>query len=253
MAERKNLFAVRWWRALSFWASMAWGTVAGPRVANLARQRLAGQRLEVEGLSCLPPSGTFILAANHLRGAETLSAVAAIVIATGRTRPELADRFLVIIGRPAQLPHPRPSRLSRWANRYVCRRWADHVFVLTGEDGRPSLQALREWRRRASDQPVIVLPEGMNSSSFGEVRPGAGRWLSGFAEPTIPVGVWTAPTGWQVRFGPALRWTPRAALRDVQLGLSIALLLPPEVAPDWQEDLRRWQETWNGTESPAQL
>jgi len=252
MAEQKQLFAVRWWRSLAFWAGMAWGTVAGPRLARLARRRLAGQQVQAEGLHLLPQQGVFILAANHLRGADTLSAIAAMLVAAGRARPELADHFLVITGRPAQRPPPRPSRFSRRLNRYIRRHWDDHLLVLTGEDGRPSLQALRAWRRRAATQPVIVLPEGVNNPSFGAVRAGAGRWLSGFAQPTVPVGVWAVTGGWQVRFGPALRWAPRTELRDAQLALSIALLLPPEMAPDWQEDLRRWRETWSEAERPAQ-
>lgn len=44
------------------------------------------------------------------------------------------------------------------------------------------------------------------------------------------------------RCGLARRWVgPRDDLRDVQLGLAISALLPPELAEDWQAILARWR------------
>jgi len=46
---------------------------------------------------------------------------------------------------------------------------------------------------------------------------------------------------WRVVFGAPLDWGPDRRLRDVQLGLAIAELLPVEVAPRWQGMLERWR------------
>ncbi len=85
--------------------------------------------------------------------------------------------------------------------------------------------------------------EGARASRalFADIRPGAGRWLASLAVPVVPVGVFRSDEGWRVAFGPPVRWSSRAELRDVQLGLAIASLLPPDLAPRWLPLLERWR------------
>ena len=47
--------------------------------------------------------------------------------------------------------------------------------------------------------------------------------------------------GWQVRFGPPLRWSHRPELHDYQLGLMMAAVLPDDLAAAWRDDLHRWR------------
>jgi hypothetical protein len=76
---------------------------------------------------------------------------------------------------------------------------------------------------------------------FNAIREGSGRWLASFDVPTIPVGVWWRDDKWHVHYGKSIDWARRSDLRDLQLGLSIATLLPAEIAAAWQEDLNRWR------------
>src|SRR5262249_32838586 len=68
-----------------------------------------------------------------------------------------------------------------------------------------------------------------------------------------PVGVWWHQDRWHVRFGKPIEWSSRTELRDVQLGLSIASLLPSEIASSWQEDLCRWRSAHSGIFEHADL
>jgi hypothetical protein len=92
----------------------------------------------------------------------------------------------------------------------------------------------------------------MGAQVFKEIRPGAGRWLAGMGVPVLPVSLWWQSDRqlWQIVFGPPLEWSEDPRLHDLQLGLEIALGLPPEEAPDWQEDLAGWQAAWTEDSLP---
>ena len=72
-------------------------------------------------------------------------------------------------------------------------------------------------------------------------RPGVGRWLAALPVPTLPCAVWFDGARWCVNLGAALVWSPRPSVRDVQLGLALAALLPDELQGGWRDDLARWR------------
>jgi hypothetical protein len=101
--------------------------------------------------------------------------------------------------------------------------------------------ALREWRRRVEKHPALVFPEGVARGQLGDIRLGAGRWLAKLPAPTLPVAAWQVGEAWTVIVGEPIQWSNRADLHDLQLGLAMAELLPPELAPQWQDLLGRWR------------
>jgi hypothetical protein len=48
-----------------------------------------------------------------------------------------------------------------------------------------------------------------------------------------------------------MRWARRSDLRDVQLGVAIAALLPPELAPRWLPLLERWRVAHAARDPPV--
>ncbi|MDX1990861.1 MAG: hypothetical protein SF029_00630 [bacterium] len=194
----------------------------------------------VAGLEHLPTTGYFVLAVNHFSGRAALDAGAAVMQAVGQARPDALSHTLFIIGQRTRSTSPPPDTPVRRFLNWIYQRWTHNALRIPFGGAEPSLVGLREWRKR--QQAMFVFPEGRASIPFRQIRPGAGEWLSRLEMPTIPVAVWwQRDGGWQVRFGAAIEWATRTELRDMQLGLAIAALLPPELAPDWQSTLKRWR------------
>lgn len=231
-------------RWLIFWAGFTFETFTRRRLSRVVKWRLGEARLEVKGLENLPEGAGFVLAANHYHGWPAFDVVGAVFAAASRGRPDVADRLAIIVGRRERVRQgkpPIPARLTRRLLNFAYQRWSANVERLPLGNQRASIQTLREWRSRARQQPTLVFPEGKARLQFGLVRPGAGRWCARLGVPVVPVGVWYYEGGWQVRIGKPIEWARRAELHDVQLGLAIADLLPPEIAPRWQNGLAQWR------------
>ena len=233
-----------------FWLVLVGETLFWRRLSALVRARLRGLcAAEVTGSELLPVAGTFILAVNHYKATRTLDLLAVALAAASEVRPDLADRFLIIVGqrppRPGR-PRPLPTRMLRRLMEAWFQRWSGHVLRVPSGGHPGSARVLRAWRARSLAQPVLVFPEGRASPEFREVRRGAGRWLASLPVPTVPVAAWEEEHGWRVRFGPSLHWASCSDLHDAQLGLALANLLPSHLAPRWQPTLERWRNLQRG-------
>lgn len=228
-----------------FWLTLAYETLGRRRVRALVAARMATERLaRADGLDHVPMSGAFILAVNHFSGRAAFDTAAAVLAAIGRVRPDALDAMTIVVGQRRATPKWRHQRVVvGWLRRIVdviFARWQAHVVRIPLRNVAPDASGLRDWRSR--QQPVFVFPEGRAKVAFGGIRRGAGRWLATLDMPVVPVGVWwTRDSGWHVCFGAPLVWTHRDDLRDVQLGLAMAALLPDALALDWQADLARWR------------
>jgi 1-acyl-sn-glycerol-3-phosphate acyltransferase len=239
----------RYWperlRRARFWAAFVQETLGRRRLARLVRLRLvrAGP-VHAHGLLHLPASGAFTLAANHNGERRSLDTIAAVLAAANRARPDLAPRYLLIVGRraPGRRSSALVARLCRRLLLYVYARWTRHVLRIPLGNRQPSISSLRRWRDRAGRQPCLVFPEGRAYAALGAMRPGSGRWLAALGVPIVPVAVWYQEGVWQVRFGAPIRWSRRHDLRDMQLGLNIAALLPAHLAPGWAAALTAWRD-----------
>jgi hypothetical protein len=228
-----------------FWLRLARETFGKRRVMPLVAARMASEQVcPVYGLDCVPREGAFILAVNHYSGRAALDTVAAVLAGLSQARPDAIEQITIIIGQRRNQPK---NRVQAFVYRRVVRlldalygRWQAHIVRIPLKNPEPNPSGLRDWRRR--DQPAFVFPEGRASVPFGSIRRGAGRWLAALGLPVVPVAVWWMEReGWTVRFGSPVEWTRRPDLRDVQLGLAMAALLPPDLAASWQADLARWR------------
>jgi hypothetical protein len=239
------------WAALRFWAGVAVETFTRRRFSRVLERRLAGRLVLATGGAALPRAGTFVLAVNHYEAGLSLDVVAAVLTAAERERPGVAGACLVVVGQRApSKPRSFRARVLHWIVGRFFRRWSANVLRIPAAGGPPGLAALRAWRRRLERQPVLVLPEGAAGLELGSMRAGAGRWLGGLSAPTVPVGVWWGDAGWRVAFGAPVDWSSRTDLRDLQLGLAIAALLPPALAPSWQALLGRWRDAHAAADAP---
>ncbi|MEI7554830.1 1-acyl-sn-glycerol-3-phosphate acyltransferase [Candidatus Chlorohelix sp.] len=235
-----------WWRVALFWVWYTLATIIYPRLSSLVFfRRLVDKPVQVEGLENLPTVGSFVLTANHYRGAITLDVIAAIYAVVQQARPEFKEEFILVVGqRPSKRKKkpPIPSRLTKKLINYAYQRWSKNAVRITLGNECASIKALREWKLRVKQNPALVFPEGKARLVFGNIRPGAGRWLNSLGLPIIPVGVWWHNGGWHVRIGKPLIWSARSELFEVQLGLNIAALLPQELTGQWSNKLKLWQE-----------
>lgn len=236
---------------LRFWVILLWQTFRQRNILPLSREM--ADPYEVHGLEHLPETGIFSLAVNHTNRRWLPRLLASVHQATMEKRPDLGREWLVIVGyRQARL-EGRPW----YARRFILtlrgvfdrlwRRWNGNALRLqmaARDKDRVNIEALREWRQRARKQPTIVFPEGRAAPTFEDIRPGAGRWLASLDTPVLSVAAWWEEdkNRWQIVFGPVVQWSKNARLHDVQIGLEIAYSLPPEQAPDWQDDLAAWRQ-----------
>jgi hypothetical protein len=234
---------------------VAYETLAGRRLGPALRARQRGEALSVTFEAALPAAGPFVFAVNHYKAGLTVGSIAAVFMAAAAARPDVLEDGLLIVGQrvrplpPGTLPS-RKLRALRWAAGWFLGRWSRHVLrIPLGEA--LGLGSLRDFRKRAAVQPILVFPEGRAAVEFKETRPGAGRWLSALPVPTVPVAVWRCERGWHVCFGKPLRWSDRHDLHDLQLGLAIAAHLPPALAPTWQPLLARWRDAHGDAEGES--
>ncbi len=232
--------------AIRFWLSLATETFGRRRLDRLINVRLGGIDPLVIGGWHLPTYGPFVLAANHYKGAATTTVIAAVAAAAGTSCPRVGSDLLIVVGQRQRKANSHPlSGLGRRVYDFACRRWCRHVLRLPLGNALSSVRALRPWRDAARSVPSLVFPEGVSRLRFGRVRPGAGRWLSALGVPTIPVAGGWGDGRWWGRFGPPVSWAARTELRDAQLGLCIAELLPPDLSVNWQEALASWNQAWS--------
>lgn len=196
--------------------------------------------VRVEGLEALP-DGSFALAVNHFGGAGTLRVLAVTLRALAARDAVLADRLVVVTGQRASKGKPASwlKRRLRALVNWGFQRWADNVLRISLDEEKQSIQALRQWKKVAGDRPTLVFPEGKARLRFGELREGSGLWLRNLKVPVVPCAVFWQDGIWTVRFAPPLKWTEDQSLSDVQLGMSIARLLPAPLTPLWNRALGR--------------
>lgn len=228
---------------LALGLSFVFESVTSRSLSRLVRRKVAGQSIRVSGLGNLPETGVFVLAANHSRSGMTIGLAAAVMTAAGHARPDLDDAYMLVAGQRARREQVASvmARTARSIGERLRRLWARHLLVVLMENDRPDIKSLREWRRRCRLQPSVVFPEGKAGHEFCPVRQGCGKWLASLPVPTVPVGAWWFESAWHIRFGRPIEWSRRADLHDLQLGLTIASLLPADLTSDWQECLQRWQ------------
>ncbi|MFO0615758.1 MAG: hypothetical protein U0414_24400 [Polyangiaceae bacterium] len=225
--------AVGAWRLLHVYFVLLLETLGLRRFDRVARARMRSERLVVHGAV---PTGGVVLAANHYPDRGCFGVVSAILEASARP-----SDFEIVIGE-------RRLRSPRWfvrpiiaAFRALVTRWSNLLIRIPTGNDTPKVDALRAFRERAKDRCVLVFPEGRMRRAFEPVRRGAGRWLQSLPCPTVPVAVFRTDDAWHVHFGEPIPWTRDRALADAQLGLSIASLLPRELAPSWADTLEHWR------------
>lgn len=236
------------WRVLRFLLALA-GQSSGQRSLRglLGSGLFEEEALEVQGLERVPAQGPFVLAVNHYAERHTMEVVAMVLRALRERRPGLYEELAVVVGRAQRPVEGWRATLRRWATgwqRWLLGRWEKHVLRLALEPGMEGVRTLRVWQRRAQEVPTLVFPEGRLGSALGPMRPGAGRLLAKFPVPTVPLALWRGAAGWVVRVGEPVAWTEDARLHDVQLGLALAALLPPELRGPWEPLYARWRSAW---------
>ncbi len=225
-------------------ALLAFATIARRPFAWLfARLRRPSPVGSVVGLEHVPESAGFVLALNHLSDGASGAVVIAALDAIREAKPTVIERVMMVGGRREPT---RTGRLARWSRAVGARfaqwfiaRWREHFTVIAMAGARADLGALRAWKRVANERVSVVFPEGIAGVELRAMRPGVGLWLSSFEVCTIPCAVWFDAGRWNVRFGPPLDWSPRRHVRDAQLGLALASLLPESLQGRWSEDLAR--------------
>lgn len=240
---------------LRFWLKLAWQTLTRRDMLVLSLEMEDSFR--IKGLENLPEEGVFTLALNHTMRRWTPRLLAAVHQATLARRPDLAREWLVIVGYKEARLEGRPAYVRRVVKElrrlytWIYMRWIYNTLRLPMDNDRASIQALREWRRRAHRQPSVVFPEGRGAATFEEIRSGAGRMLAALDVPVLPVSVWwdSQVCQWQIVFGPVIEWAADSRLHDLQIGLEIAAGLPVEEAPNWQEALEEWESAHESVES----
>jgi hypothetical protein len=231
--------AFRWF---VFWSTLAIETLGARRLRRVVEARLGRAPIAVEGAESLPRAGPFVLAVNHHRAGGTLELISAVLQAAARARPDTLTSAILVVGQRRPAPRRLLVRFLRRLAGAFFERWGAHLLRIPAGGDPIDVGALRAYRRRAREQPLLVFPEGIASVGFRGVRPNAGRWLSQLKVPVVPVGAWPdGRGGFRVVLGAPLRWADRGELRDLQLGLAIAAQLPAALAPDWQETLGRWR------------
>jgi 1-acyl-sn-glycerol-3-phosphate acyltransferase len=247
----------RFFAALWFWCHVARETFTSRRFSRVLERRLRGREVVASGRELVPTSGPFLFASNHYHAGLTLDVLGAALGAAASVRPGVADACTVVVGH--RVPDADARRrghawraVLRWAARRFFDRWSRNTLrIPTGPLG-GGVARLRGWRRRAACGPMLVFPEGVAKGELASMRDGAGRWLAALGVPILPVGVWWADGRWNVSFGAPITWSRRGELRDLQLGLAIAVLLPPVLAPSWSESLARWRAAHRrGVERPS--
>lgn len=199
-------------------------------------------KVEVSGEDLIPEKGSFVLVVNHFHGAWTPFVTAAVLAALKRRRADVVDDLAMVVGQRADTKKKR-FFVARWVRSivmWVLERWQHNVLRIPLGNSNVSIDQLRTWRRVATARPSLVFPEGLASITFEKVRPGAGQFVRALGVPVVPCAVWYHQGQWHVEFDAPIAWAKSPELSDLQVGLSIARLLPADLAPTWQGLLERW-------------
>lgn len=242
-------------QALKFWGGFFYETLTSRDLLRLVDLRLNQTQVQiVEGSENIVTNQTFVLAVNHYGEQMTFDVIAALFAAIHVIRPEILNRWLIVVGQ--RQPNYQKGKIKESIIQYIrnlvaifYKRWDNHVIRIPLDNELPSIKSLRAWRKRCLLQPMVVFPEGKVDLEFDAVRPGTGKWLSSLNVPIIPVGIWYHQTQWYIRLGHAINWSTEIELRDIQLNLCIASLLPTVLVEVWHDDLRQWKlshENLNG-------
>lgn len=241
-------------RQLRFVLRVARETFGARRFARVLEGRLQGRAIDASGTELVPRDGPVVFAVNHYHAGLTLDVVSATLLAAARERPAVADECAVVVGHRMRAASNAFGRVLAGIVRafagWFFARWRTNVLRIRSTRERDthtrasetfSLAGLRAFRACATSKPTLVFPEGIARRELGAMRDGVGPWLASLRVPVMPVAVWWSGVAWRVSFGAPVLWSARRELRDVQLGLAIAALLPQELAPDWIETLDRWR------------
>lgn len=228
-----------------FWFVAIAETLGARRFGRVLDARVGARAMDVIGSEHVPREGAFVFAVNHYHAGLTLDVIAATLRAASAVRPRIDDECAVVTGHRIPLQSARsPGRLvltMRWlAGRFFARWSANVVRIRIGAaQGVFGLAGMRAWQTRARAGPTLVFPEGVANGDLVTMREGVGAWLASFGVPVVPVGVCWSEGRWRVEIGAPMQWAKRRDLRDVQLGMAIAALLPEELAPAWRDLLAR--------------
>jgi hypothetical protein len=228
--------------ALANVALLAAATLTRRPVAWLFPRLRRQAPVEASGLDALTPGAPFVLALNHLRDGASGAVVIAALDAIARIDAAAIGRVFMVGGRRTPARSTWLTRRGAAFARWFVGRWRAHLTVIAMEGARTDWGALRAWREVAGERVSVVFPEGIAGDVLGAMRPGVGRWLAALPVATVPCAVWFDGGRWQVRFGAPLAWSPRPSVRDAQLGLALAALLPEPLQGDWRDDLARWRD-----------
>ncbi len=231
-------------RKLAFIVGLLVATVFHRSAGFMARvyERFFG-KVDVVGAELIPQTGSFTLAVNHFHGSWTPFVVAAVLAAVRRGRPEVVDDIAIVIGQRADNGKKR-FFIARWIRAvvlWVLEKWKHNIVNIPLGNTTVSIDSLRTWKRVAKERPTLVFPEGLANVTFERVRPNAGVFARSLNVPCVPCAVWCYQGRWYVQFGEPILWAENPELSDLQVGLSIARLLPADLTPKWQGLLDRWQ------------
>ncbi len=227
---------------LIFIVSLLGATLFYRSASAMARlfERLFG-KVNVGGADLIPNSGSFTLAVNHFHGAWTPFVAAAVLAAVRRQRPDVVDDIALVIGQ--RNDGKKRVFIARWIRGivlWILHRWQHNILRIPLGNKTVAIDSLRTWRRVAKERPTFVFPEGLASVTFERVRPGAGQFARSLGVPCVPCAVWWHQGEWHVEFDAPILWAENSELSDLQVGLSIARLLPADLVPSWRDALERW-------------
>lgn len=232
-------------RSILYVAVLLFASILHRRLSFMVRlfETLVG-KTNVQNAESIPATGSFVLAVNHFHGSWTPYVASAVLAAVGTVRPDAVDSTAMVIGKRADSGKKRPAiaRAVRSVVHWILDRWNYNLLTIPLGNQNVAIDSLRTWRRQAKLRPTLVFPEGMASVTFERVRVGSGAFLRALGVPCIPCAVWFHNGRWHVSFGEAIAWSENAELSDLQVGLSIARMLPEELAPTWVPVLERWRK-----------
>lgn len=210
-------------------------------------------KTRVGNAEAIPTAGSFVLAVNHFHGSWTPYVASAVIAAVGTVRPDAIDSTAMVIGKRADTGKKRPliARCVRSVVHWILDRWNYNLLTIPLGNQTVAIDSLRTWRRQAKIRPTLVFPEGMASVTFERIRAGSGTFLRALDVPCIPCAVWWHEGKWNVTFGDPIDWSANTELSDLQVGLSIARMLPEELAPTWVPVLERWRRAHDVSQQTA--